>query len=1171
MTETIKELHLRRFYIGGLSKDVTEKDLYERFTSFGEVARVDIVRHPDTGECRGFAYISVNTTDSGWQRCIKIFNGAKWKGMTLKIQDAKPDYRQRLKDEWELQKEKEKLTTAATKQQKKRKKKRGDANAKLAEDMSIITDNNIHGRKNWKRTIDGRAVTIMHMRKPDGSKVIIDPSQYKNNFQKLFDTSLVKPKPLHELIFQYEEKYDRRFTTEKGLRVKILVSPRGDNSTNQTMEYFNDHYGNEGLEHKSGSGALPLSIIDDLRNLMPNKNSDEVSSRKEQSNNIRLQALKQRGQEEREKKAKIGQALRKDPELKTSKGHIKFSDSENDASDKMSLFSTGDEELMDEVPENIEINPIFEGDRGRERLNLQKGFRGDQRFKLTKDFMDDLEKLEDENFQANKDSSNHNIQKQDRADDNISETLDEEKLKSMGILKSMFGMDIDKPNLSSPNFLWNEMIHFDPDGPAEKILRANREEPDEFEEIPVSKSFVSPLPQVSKDVKVEINTNLKTVFAQSTSQAASFSLFGHSEDQQVDKIEKENATEKQAKNKDDKPIFSSFIEKLASPTTAKATVTTTKTLNPLFFFHFGDEALSKRTHYRETNIFMRTSPMEKIIEHWENTRGEMTQEFKRKHRSPGKVFAAKLVALYLTRNVRKISSENGRTDNNSAINPSTAEFSWSTLTDASECSISAQTNQEPLSDLNIIGSSQKIQHVSFESDNLVSSQTEKESLTAPKLTNLRRSSSMDSLVPGSKAKRPLISYSTLPNMQSNLSNSSPKASQPLTPLMSIGSKIIQELIVSSAINMNNAAKLSSDSAHPPLNLQTTTINFKKFVQKCGFIFALQDSVENLILWKNSANTLLAMVIYVYICIYPHLMILLPLVGLLSLLISFYHKRFPKGPAQKLHGKHWKKHRKRQSDPFLPAENSVDYLKNMQNIQNMMGMISDAYDALIPVLKHLDWSNEEECLRITQIAVLTLALLTGTVWFIPWRKVFIVFGLSIFVANNKFVKVLLKETSPLLFQRIKIMLALWSKSLTLEEEDELEQDEITISVFENQRWWTGDGFRPLLLRSERAPWSSMSGTTGLPSKEDFPVPLGYEWVEDWSLDMDNLWEDENGAEEIVDPDEGGWVYTDHQWENTATKSISGPKLVTRRRKWIRKAKKVNIGSNSNSSPINEGAS
>uniref|UniRef100_U9TP04 RRM domain-containing protein n=1 Tax=Rhizophagus irregularis (strain DAOM 181602 / DAOM 197198 / MUCL 43194) TaxID=747089 RepID=U9TP04_RHIID len=94
VSSPVIEILEKRVYIGGLSKDINEKDLEIRFNSFGVVSKVDIIRQ-STGECRGFAYVTLKTTDSSWKKCVSLFNGAKWNGMTLKVQEAKLDYKQR--------------------------------------------------------------------------------------------------------------------------------------------------------------------------------------------------------------------------------------------------------------------------------------------------------------------------------------------------------------------------------------------------------------------------------------------------------------------------------------------------------------------------------------------------------------------------------------------------------------------------------------------------------------------------------------------------------------------------------------------------------------------------------------------------------------------------------------------------------------------------------------------------------------------------------------------------------------------------------------------------------------------------------------------------------------------------------------------------------------------
>jgi RNA recognition motif-containing protein len=45
----VADISEKRVYIGGLSKDINEKDLESRFSSFGVVSKVDIIRQ-STGE-----------------------------------------------------------------------------------------------------------------------------------------------------------------------------------------------------------------------------------------------------------------------------------------------------------------------------------------------------------------------------------------------------------------------------------------------------------------------------------------------------------------------------------------------------------------------------------------------------------------------------------------------------------------------------------------------------------------------------------------------------------------------------------------------------------------------------------------------------------------------------------------------------------------------------------------------------------------------------------------------------------------------------------------------------------------------------------------------------------------------------------------------------------------
>lgn len=174
--------------MSGLPGDITEKDITDRFTSFGKVSKVDIIR-TDEGDCRGFAYVDLDCTLNSWKKCASVYNGRVWKaGLKLKLETAKETYLERLK--------KEQIETPKKKARKKR--------VVHATDMSLVTENNMDDRKGWRRSRFGRAVAVVKMKRPDRTDITIDPSHYKDNLQKLFGS--IKPKPVSQLTIHYDSE-----------------------------------------------------------------------------------------------------------------------------------------------------------------------------------------------------------------------------------------------------------------------------------------------------------------------------------------------------------------------------------------------------------------------------------------------------------------------------------------------------------------------------------------------------------------------------------------------------------------------------------------------------------------------------------------------------------------------------------------------------------------------------------------------------------------------------------------------------------------------------------------------------------------------------------------------------------------------------------------------------
>lgn len=76
-------------YVGNLSFDATELEIRELFSEFGAVNEISIVLDRDTRRSRGFAFVTMNTTD-GMSAAINGLDGKSWQGRPLAVNEARP-------------------------------------------------------------------------------------------------------------------------------------------------------------------------------------------------------------------------------------------------------------------------------------------------------------------------------------------------------------------------------------------------------------------------------------------------------------------------------------------------------------------------------------------------------------------------------------------------------------------------------------------------------------------------------------------------------------------------------------------------------------------------------------------------------------------------------------------------------------------------------------------------------------------------------------------------------------------------------------------------------------------------------------------------------------------------------------------------------------------------
>lgn len=76
-------------YVGNLPYTISEDDLNDAFSEFGEVASVSIIKDKFSGQSKGFGFVEM-PNDSEAEEAIKALNEREFKGRNLRVNQAKP-------------------------------------------------------------------------------------------------------------------------------------------------------------------------------------------------------------------------------------------------------------------------------------------------------------------------------------------------------------------------------------------------------------------------------------------------------------------------------------------------------------------------------------------------------------------------------------------------------------------------------------------------------------------------------------------------------------------------------------------------------------------------------------------------------------------------------------------------------------------------------------------------------------------------------------------------------------------------------------------------------------------------------------------------------------------------------------------------------------------------
>ncbi len=76
-------------YVGNLSYNVTQNDLQDLFSQYGEVSSAAVITDKMTGRSKGFGFIEMPQSSQA-ESAIAELNGKDFKGRNLTVNEARP-------------------------------------------------------------------------------------------------------------------------------------------------------------------------------------------------------------------------------------------------------------------------------------------------------------------------------------------------------------------------------------------------------------------------------------------------------------------------------------------------------------------------------------------------------------------------------------------------------------------------------------------------------------------------------------------------------------------------------------------------------------------------------------------------------------------------------------------------------------------------------------------------------------------------------------------------------------------------------------------------------------------------------------------------------------------------------------------------------------------------
>jgi len=78
-----------KLYVGNLPFSTTEEEIRALFAEAGQVATVDLIKDRDTGNSKGFAFVTMGSQSEA-EKAISMYNGYSLGNREMKVNPARP-------------------------------------------------------------------------------------------------------------------------------------------------------------------------------------------------------------------------------------------------------------------------------------------------------------------------------------------------------------------------------------------------------------------------------------------------------------------------------------------------------------------------------------------------------------------------------------------------------------------------------------------------------------------------------------------------------------------------------------------------------------------------------------------------------------------------------------------------------------------------------------------------------------------------------------------------------------------------------------------------------------------------------------------------------------------------------------------------------------------------